>query len=219
MSNNSQADAKDLDDQTVETEACSITCTTEPAVHFKDLVRVRLIPGKNKYTKDESTACWYSQKEFADIMKGVTKECSRMERGKVLKDKKYCSRGLERYLTFNYIARKQNSRKAIQSVLTEQNRQQCENQEYNDEAIARVYHNVSSSCEMWAIVIGMRDQKEAESYVDEDDDDEWEDSTSTRKSRKPRRKTIPSTASKGRTRARRRSIPVLQQVAVNARTA
>ncbi|KAL3935108.1 MAG: hypothetical protein SGBAC_009311 [Bacillariaceae sp.] len=93
----------------------------------------------------------------------------KMEQGKTLNDKKSCSRGLERYLTVNAIAKQENQRSAWQSVFDEQTRQTKLNQ-YDEEAIARVYRNVSSSCHMWAAVLGLRDQREATKYIQDDDD-------------------------------------------------
>lgn len=164
-------DTKVREDGTVATEASSTVCTNkEPSVQFVERADVQLIPRLDTYTEDEMKDIWYSPEEYARIEKGVVEESARMHRGEVLKDKKYCSRGIDKYLPLNYLASKGNSRKAFELVFQEQDRQ-YQKQVCDDEAIARVYRNVSSSCAMWANVIGLRDQKEAESYIDDDDDD------------------------------------------------
>jgi hypothetical protein len=55
--------------------------------------------------------------------------------------------------------------------LDEQDEQQ-EHDDFDDEAIADMYdRGVSMSCQMWAHVVGMQDQREAELICDEDEDD------------------------------------------------
>mmetsp|Transcript_20193 Transcript_20193/g.49529 ORF Transcript_20193/g.49529 Transcript_20193/m.49529 type:complete len:212 (+) Transcript_20193:68-703(+) len=202
--------AQSPNDHIIVTEASTMS---ERSVKFLETVHIQLVFNLDDYTEDEFNACWYSSKEYSKIEKRVMKECDKMEKGKVFKDKKYCSRGLEKFQTCNYISRKETSRKAIQSVLDEQDRQD-ELEVVDDESISQVYHNVSSSCQMWATVIGFRDQKDAESYIDDDD---WEDFTTT-----PARPPMHSISSpKEKTDISNSMIPMteLRQLAVSARSA
>lgn len=199
------------DDHTLANEATTFSASEPRSIKFMENVRIHLVFSLDDYTEDESSACWYSTKEYSKIEKSMVKQCDKMAKGKVFKDKKFCSRGLEKYQICNFIARKENSRTAMQSVLDEQERQD-ESQIYDDEAIAQVYHNVSSSCQMWATVVGLRDQKEAAKYIEECDDNIWENATS-----------IPSQPStpkeKNPISNNMRPMSQLMQVAVSARTA
>ncbi|KAL3931685.1 MAG: hypothetical protein SGBAC_011198 [Bacillariaceae sp.] len=91
-----------------------------------------------------------------------------MEEGKPL-DENSCSRGLEQYLTVNVISNKHNVRRAIQVVLDLQDRQ-FELTMYDDQAISKAYQNVSSSCHLWAAVVGLRDRQEAADAYDDNED-------------------------------------------------
>ncbi|CAJ1942258.1 unnamed protein product [Cylindrotheca closterium] len=171
-------DAQRLEDQTLlasttSEQASTITMMSERLVRFAETEQIQVVCSLDGYKKAEVKACWYSSKEYSKIEKNIVKECDKMAKRKDLKDKKYCSRGLETYQT--YMSRKQNYREALHAVLDEQDRQ-IESNVYDEESIAQVYHNVSSSCQLWATVKGLRDQKEATSYhvEDHDDDDDWE---------------------------------------------
>lgn len=180
------------------------------SVHWLTTVQSQFVHSLDEYTEAEFNACWYSEKEYSKIEKRIMKERKLLEQGKVFKDKKYCSRGLESYQA--YICRKQNYGNAMQSVLDEQDRQ-IESDEYNHESIAQAYRNVSSSCHMWAAAIGLRDQKEAESCID---DKVWENVTKfSVQPSKPSK--IPAT--KSHISSSMRPMTILKQVAVSARTA
>lgn len=205
-----EAQSPEVDHTPLATEASTVS-TSKRSIQFKEAEQVHLVIGLEDYTEDECDACWYSPEEYSKIEKIMAKQCDNMAKGKVLKNKKSCSRGLEKYQICNFIARRENSGTAMQSVLDEQERQD-ESQLYNDEAIAQVYHNVSSSCQMWATVVGLRDQKEAERYIDDDDDNDSEDAT-----------TIPvqppTPKEKSPISNNMRPITQLMQVAVSAKTA
>ncbi|KAL3931684.1 MAG: hypothetical protein SGBAC_011197 [Bacillariaceae sp.] len=194
------------------------TSPSERSIQFKDAEQVHLILCLDDYTEDEYSACWYSTKEYTKIEKSMAKQCNKMARGIVLKDEKFCSRGLEKYQVCNFIARKENSRTAMQSVLYEQERQD-ESQVYDDESIAQVYHNVSSSCQMWATVVGLRDQKEAERYIDDGDDDDDSENVTTILAQQPPTHTICTAKEKSPISNKMRSMSQPMQVAVSARTA
>ena len=91
-----------------------------------------------------------------------------LNRGELLKDKKYCARGLETHTKTRSRTKSMTRVLACQVVLQEQDRQWREGIRHED-AIAYVYHSASASCQLWANVVGLEDQKEAEiTYEDSD---------------------------------------------------
>ena len=94
-----------------------------------------------------------------------------MTNGKKLKDKKYSSRGLESFTPLKALARNDTMDSAIIAVLLEQETQKATG-ETDEVAIAEAYHRISHSCHLWAAVVGTRDRRDAEKYLDEDVADE-----------------------------------------------
>jgi hypothetical protein len=89
-----------------------------------------------------------------------------MDKGEVLKDKKYCARGLETHTKIGCIIKRKNRTESFYNVLREQENQWNEGT-CDDKAIACVYHQTTSSCQMWANVVGLRDQCKVEEYIDD----------------------------------------------------
>ncbi|CAJ1942252.1 unnamed protein product [Cylindrotheca closterium] len=153
----------------LETARSTVSSTMKKSsVYFSETVKVRYSLSLEDYSDEEYDACWYSSEEYQTIEKDLCRQFMKMEEGKILHDMKSCSRGLERYLTVNAFQKKESQRVARRSVLDEQTHQAELNQR-DEEAIARLYNNVSSSCQMWAAVLGLRDQREAEKYIQDDD--------------------------------------------------
>ena len=159
----------------------------EKSVTFKKAVKVhRIAFCKKSYTPEEIHACWWSNDEMLELTKRCAKQVQKLEKGKHLLDRKYCGRGLEGYTLSGSTHKQQNRIDAINRVLWEQDRQQIEGI-VDDEAIARVYHGVSASVQLWARVIGLKDEKEAAAYCrddeesnDETSDEEWDASMAQR---------------------------------------
>jgi hypothetical protein len=120
---------------------------------------------RDDYSPEELRAAWFQQEEYARITKDCCKQVSKMEDGEILKDKKYCSRGLEPHTRLCSITKRANRKLAFSAVLDEQEEQQLLGV-VDDEAIGQLYNRVSSSCQMWATTLGLRDQREAERYLD-----------------------------------------------------
>ena len=117
------------------------------------------------FTPEEIAASWYQDEEYKQITKDCCKQIKKMDSGEVLKDRKYCSRGLEAHTRLGSITRLKNRRMAFDAVLDEQEEQQqlC----FVDEgSIALSYQQVTSSCQMWATAIGLRDQHISEECMD-----------------------------------------------------
>jgi len=197
-------------------EARTNAVAKRSAIRFKETVQGHLILGLDRYTDDELKACWYTEEENKQIEQDMMKELHMMVHGKILQDKKYCSQGLEQYLPENAIPKSENRRTAADVVLKEQSRH-YETQEHYEEAIATVYKNISSSCQLWAAVVGFRDQREAEIYLDDDGDgDDWEDLVTT-----PFQQPSRSISTPAKTYANNsiRSMAQPRQVAISARSA
>jgi hypothetical protein len=92
-----------------------------------------------------------------------------MDTGEVLKDKKYCARGLEGHTRIGSSVRHKNRAESINAVLMEQETQLLKNDwaYRDDETIALVYHRTTSSCQMWANALGFRDKRSVQEYLDD----------------------------------------------------
>lgn len=153
--------AADFGDKSTKTE------TTEEMtnVSFQNKVKVRFIESHREYTEEEVRRTWYQDEDYNRITRDCCKQIQKSEVGKVLKADKYCSRGLESHTRLGSLCKKQNRRNGFEAVLREQN-EQFQLGVVDDEAIACVYHNVTSSCQLWASAIGLRDQRAAAEYID-----------------------------------------------------
>ena len=139
-------------------------------VRFNTVVSQRKIPCINDYSREEIEQCWFLPEESFQITQRCIKEIIMLEEGTRLKDKKYCARGLETSTKLAQKAKTLNRRAAFDAVLDEQDEQDDQNDgDFDDEAMADMYREVSKSCQMWAHVVAMQDQREAELIYDEDD--------------------------------------------------
>ena len=87
-----------------------------------------------------------------------------MEEGSKLKDKKYCSRGLEGHTSIGAVLKKEKRSLAINAVLDEQ-MIQWEEGIFNEDAIAKIYNRASFSCQVRANIVGLGDHRATEAYV------------------------------------------------------
>ena len=83
-------------------------------------------------------------------------------------------RGLESMTSTGYISKNNNRSAAFVAVLEEQERQWNESEEVKVQAISDAYRRTSSSCQMWAQVVGNRDQQAVEAYLYDNDEAEVE---------------------------------------------
>ena len=119
-------------------------------VHFRDTLSLK------DYTPEEIQSCWYTYEGNQRIRRNCTKEIRKMNEGIKLEDKKYCSRGLEGHTTIGDAIKTRNRSLAITAVLDEQ-MIQWDNGILDEDSIAAIYCMASSSCQMWASIIGRRD--------------------------------------------------------------
>jgi hypothetical protein len=132
--------------------ACSIKSESTSAsehecrLRFSEDIHVRNTLSCRDYTPEEIQACWYTAEENRRIYRHCRKEIRKMDQGSELKDKKYCSRGLERCTTVGAAAKKENRLLVINAVLDEQ-MNQWEEAIFDENAIAEIYYRASSSCQ------------------------------------------------------------------------
>jgi hypothetical protein len=144
------------------TEATEI----EKCVSFDDHAVVRYTIARIDYSSEETKATWFTGKEYNEIAKQCCKQILIMDKGEVLEGKKYCARGLEAHTKIKRIVKFKNRAESINNVLREQENQLNEGA-IDDEAIACVYHQTTSSCQMWANVVGLRDRRIVDEYLDD----------------------------------------------------
>ena len=141
---------------------------TPKAVSFLEQVAVCRILPRHDYTEDEICSAWFQEDEYQRIMKDCCKQIKKMNSGETLKDKKYCSRGLETHTKLRSITKLQNRKVGFDAVLDAQYLQLKHNGVRDDAEIAEQYIYATSSCQIWANVIGLRDQRAAEALEDDD---------------------------------------------------
>ena len=142
------------------------TAATEPidyslemrCVRFNASVTVRNTTALSEYTEEEIENCWFTSEEYDQIKHSMDKQIRKMNRGEKLKDKKYCSRGLECFADEAHALRQEYKGLAVQAVLDEQ---YCQFEEgINDEyTIAAAYQLVSKPCLRRAQRMGLADQR------------------------------------------------------------
>ena len=139
--------------------SCSIDLLSSSFVSFNEEVRIRPTLSLRDFTEEELHNSWYSREEYNDISRGISKEVKKMTQGKVLRDKKYCERGLERFTEEGSKTCSRNKVRAIHSVLEEQHKQNEEGR-FDENSIAQVYETKSQGCRRKAYKAGLRDAKQ-----------------------------------------------------------
>ena len=142
---------------------CS-SITQVKSVSFASNASYRPTLARSDYTKEEKRTAWFQRVEFDEITQDCVKQVRKMEAGGGFKDKKYCSRGLEGHTLLGATAKKANRDAAYAAVLDEQGIQWEDNLR-DDERISVLYLEVSSSCQLWAHTIGLRDHKAADDLL------------------------------------------------------
>lgn len=135
-------------------------------VSFSTNSSFRKILSSEDYSSEELQATWYTQDEYMKLQKSCCKEILKMDRGESLKDRKYCSRGLESHTRTGRALKSRNKVGSVQVVLEEQESQIHEGRPRDDAAIALAYQRISSSCRLWARVTGIADERAAEDFDD-----------------------------------------------------
>jgi hypothetical protein len=145
-----------LDEQMIQWEAEQEEC----CVRFSENIHVRKTLASKDYTTEEIQACWYTAEENQRIHAHCFKEIRKMDEGSKLKDKKYCSRGLEGHTAGGEALKEENRLLAIDAVLDEQ-MIQWEEDICDEDAIADIYKRASYSCQVSANIVGLADYVDA----------------------------------------------------------
>ncbi|KAL3939763.1 MAG: hypothetical protein SGBAC_005566 [Bacillariaceae sp.] len=124
------------------------------------------------YSAREIAASWYDDEEMDRITQRCFIVLKRMECG-TENGQKYCTRGLEGHAAVASISKKKNRSTAVAAVLDEQARQWHE-ETMDVQSISDAYRRTTSSCQMWAHVVGNRDQKDVEAFLYEDEEKDEE---------------------------------------------
>lgn len=156
-----------LTEETVETDMDKFVVGFNLAPTFFETI------SREDYTDAEKKNCWFTSEECKETELEIARQLKMMEQGKRLKDKKYSSRGLENFTQLSAIVRNDTMDSAIIAVLLEQEEQRKVG-ETDEHAIRETYQRISHSCHLWAAVIGTRDRRDVEKYLDEDVADEIE---------------------------------------------
>ena len=132
-------------------------------------------------TIDDYTACeisdaWYNEDEMHTITKRCFKVLNQYEHDKSNSGQKYFIRGLEGHSTLGSISKQNNRSAAYQAVFEEQQRQ-YENEETDVHGISNAFQSTTTSSQMWAQVVGRRDERAVETYLYDDDEEEEEEVT------------------------------------------
>mmetsp|Transcript_45733 Transcript_45733/g.110836 ORF Transcript_45733/g.110836 Transcript_45733/m.110836 type:complete len:184 (+) Transcript_45733:82-633(+) len=148
--------------------------STTRRVTINPNVEVHEISSIYDYTASEISASWYNEEEMDRITQRCFKILQKTDSGSSKNSKKYCVRGLESHTTLGSISKRNNREAAYTAVLEEQERQWNANDETDVQAISDAYRCTTSSCQLWAQVVGNRDQQEVEAYLYDDDEEEDE---------------------------------------------
>ena len=127
-------------------------------VMFHPLVKVHPIIHINEYTEQEITTCWITNEEYNASNKQRSKEVKLLQQGIKLRDKKYCSRGIESCTRSGSFKKYMARQRAIGCVLTEQSIQNM-NGIGDDDMLAHIYHCYTVKCSIDAHETGLRDRE------------------------------------------------------------
>ena len=146
----------------------------KPRVSFAPKVRVRRMMSRKEYTDEEMASTWYTEDELQETSLSVCQEVDMIDSGVVLRGPRYCSRGLEGHTRIGRSIKLAARSISFQTVLEEQDVQwDSDVSEIEAErAIAESYAQTTSSSQLWAVIIGFRDARAAQSCYEEQDIDD-----------------------------------------------
>jgi hypothetical protein len=149
---------KTRSDCTSNSSATGATTDDDKCVRFKTECMFRKTLSIHDYTPDEIRATWYATEDYQKIERQCQKEIRKINKGGELRDKKYCSRGLEGQTDAGFASKMRNRMSSWNAVLDEQ-LLQWDQGVFDEDTIAEIYIRASSSCQMWANFVGQQDQK------------------------------------------------------------
>jgi hypothetical protein len=135
-------------------------------VSFRGFAKVHEVLSIRDYSEKEFRAVWYNDKEYEKFADHCKITVERIEKGKALKDKKYCAIGLE-YWTDAGMRKRQRNRGQAFSVVLEEQLAQWEDGENDQESISELYSACTASSRMVATTTGLRTEREVKEHLDE----------------------------------------------------
>ena len=145
------------------------TTNTSNRVRFHASVHVVEVLNLQDYKPSEIAAAWYSTEQMEKITNRCFKVLKSINAGK---GQKYCTRGLEGHTHLGSISKKRSRSAATAAVINEQTRQWIEDIA-DEQAIADVYRRTTSSCQLWAQVMGNQDRKAADAVLYKEEKEEF----------------------------------------------
>lgn len=130
------------------------------SVRFAATITSRPISNRRNYTGEVKRQCWYQSDEYDRMHESCRRLVSKYEQ--CVREEmhfRYCMRGLENQVAANGRFRLLNRQAALEEVFAAQ----YENPTDKD-YIADCYRRISSSCQLWAHCVGLKDQKMAQRY-------------------------------------------------------
>jgi hypothetical protein len=143
---------------------------THVSLHSK--VERRFTISRKDFTLEEKEAVWWTSKDYIGFLGSCVKQKVKMENGVVSKDRKYCSRGLEGQTRLANIAKHNARSEAMYAVLDQQDCLRVMEADLSmdqDVSIGQMYRDTTSSCQLWACIVGLADACAAAAAYDEDD--------------------------------------------------
>ena len=140
--------------------------TRKKQVSMDTRVHVRFTISRDDISPEEYNSTWYSPEEYVKITESCCRQINKLNCGEFLNGKKYCARGLEIHTKARSLGKRMNRCSAYQAVLEEQDRQRRDGI-LQEEELSRVYHAASSGSQLWATVVGLEDQREADNIHDD----------------------------------------------------
>lgn len=148
-------------------------------VAINETVKVHEILSIYDYTASEISASWFDSNEMDKITDRCFRILQKIEGRKSKNGQKYCIRGLEGHTTIGSITKSNNRSAAYIAMLDEQERHWDDEPDIRVQAMSDAYQRISSSCQMWAQVVGNRDEQAVEAYLHDDHNNEDEDADAT----------------------------------------
>jgi hypothetical protein len=142
---------------------------TTKDVSFDKYASARHTLNRQDISTKEKRDAWFCKAEFDHIARQRSKQILKLERGDILKDIKYCARGLESY-THHAAKLKRRIRQAAYVAVLDGPATHCHGDFHDhdvDEHIALRYHGISSRCQLRASEVGLRDQSAATEHLDD----------------------------------------------------
>ncbi|KAG7344706.1 hypothetical protein IV203_032237 [Nitzschia inconspicua] len=162
--NNSDHTVKNTSSSSSSSSEAATTVAALKLVSFAETVTVRRTLSRDSYTEEERLAYWFTEKDFARMKRSSMALVVKMNSCSPSSTTKYCTRGLERYSQVQGRHRLKNRYDSIFAVLEEQDNLYDEGFSVDDERISKVYSSHTYTSILWAHLVGLQDQKEAEKY-------------------------------------------------------